>query len=492
MATQAEITWINQNQQLASQLGFSAQSPDGTVGQWVKGWYDQQGANAPKPDATDSAIFASTGIYPSNMQPGTAASVGNTSNTAQQLFGNDPTLNDNVNTALNKGATGATVNPNTQQVQGSSQSGNFQTTGATNTTGTQQQVGTTQQNQTTQGTQTGTNVQQQVGSTNQQNQGVTSSLSQPLDTLGLGQLIAANAGNAQRATDTSQGFLTDLVNNGPRNQQALTAQAVNQALSGPGMVGAGVGAQGRAAGNAAAQVGTNALNQQLQGAAQLSGPTALTTLANAGNPFIGQGNTTAQASNSQGTNVNNTAGTSTNNTTGSTSNVGLTSLLNKTNTGTTESQAGTSGANSAQVGVGQAPQQTTQSQGGCYVCTAYVQRGWLKATDVRRAAQWKVARPKYHRSLRGYSVYGPLMARWVLRSPIFATLFFPVARAILLAELDLVESRKSTWFSRTCHFIFHYGSLAVTVLTGQRKVKQCDTETSNLLVRHNLSFLCPF
>lgn len=55
--TPAESRWIGQNRNLTIQL-FGTLTPEaGKVTAFVFSWYDQQGANAPAPDAVDGAIF---------------------------------------------------------------------------------------------------------------------------------------------------------------------------------------------------------------------------------------------------------------------------------------------------------------------------------------------------------------------------------------------------------------------------------------------------
>lgn len=454
---------------------------------------------------------------PNNPVPGVTIP-GTTNPTAVNIFGTvDPS------TALSQAISGATMNPNTQQVQGGQQAGYYQSAGGTTTTGTQAEQGRQESTTTgrqagtqtgigqvsgvTSGQQTGQTLTGTVGATTQDvtGRGQTAGTTEVLDTLGLGRLLAGQAGAATSADAARQAFLQGLVTQGPQQQQALTAQAVNQALSGPGMFGTGEGAKARAAGNAAAQVGVNSLNQQLQAAQLLGGPTATTTLVGAGTPYLGQQTTgtTQQAQSTTGTQAGQTQTaqmaeqsgaseqkTGTQQTTDQTSTsqaLNLSNLLRSSQAASNEAQMGTSGNVGYTAGIGTVPQNTQTSSGGCYVCTMYVDHGWKAHRMVRKAAQFKLSLPKYRRSLVGYSVYGPTLAKWVGASPTFAAAFFPVARAVLYEELRLagvVEAKQP--FASLCHFVFHYGSLAIAVLTGKRQVVQCDQETCNMLSRNNL------
>jgi len=457
--------------------------------------------NAPEPN-----IGAPTNM-PGGMNP-----------TAVNIFGSaDPSA------ALQQAIGGATINPNTQQVQGGQQAGFFQSAGGQTTTGTQEEKARREQQQTAQQQGTTLGTTQQLGTTAGQQQmattgttagattedvtgrGVTTGTTQAVDTLGLGRLLAGQAGAATSADAARQAFLQGLVTQGPAQQRALTEAAVNQALSGPGMFGTGQGAQARAAGNAAAQVGLNALGQQLQAAQQLAGPSATTTLVGAGNPYVGQQTTGTtdttqsragtQAGTTQQAQIGQQTGTTSQDTTSQQASqqasqanmLDISNLLKQSQAQSNETQSGTSGNVGYTAGIGTVPQNTQQSSGGCFACTAYVDMGWKMNRAIRAAAAYKLSLPKYRRSLAGYSVYGPALAWLILNSALFAKLFHPVAQAVLYEELRLAGKvrRRKSWAS-LCHFGFHYGSLAVAVLTGRREVKQCDAETVDLLKRNNL------
>lgn len=438
--------------------------------------------------------------------------------TAVNLFGTD------TKGALDAAVNQALANPNMAQVQGGAQAGYFDSTGKTTSAGTQTEKGT--QKATTTGTERGTitgttdttgattgtqataTKGETAGATTEDITGkqVTTGATRVADTLGLGKLLAGQAGPAAQADAARQAFLQELVTQGPKQQQALTSAAVNQALSGPGMFGTGQGAQARAATQAASQVGLQSLNQQLQAAQQLAGPSATTTLVGAGTPYLGQDTTgtTASESSKAGTQAGSSTTTQAGQQAGTTTQSGkstqisdlakqaeslnLSDLVKETDLTSTEAQKGTSGNVGTTAGIGNIPPTTqTSGGGGCYVCTVYVDNGWKANRAVRAAARYKLSRPEYRRSLVGYSVYGPTLARLIQCNKLFAKLFFPVARAVLFEELRLAGKTKerSDWAS-LCHHCFHYGSLAVAVLTGQREIKMCDRETYELLQRNNL------
>lgn len=557
MATPAEQQWLNENPGLVNQFGSNP--PDGAVTRFVVNWYNTQ-PTPPKPDATDAAIFRTSNQYPNAFPAGSPAitqalvpstdiggggTLGGLSGPLS-LASQGGSTGGLITDAMNQGAKGALVNPNTQEVMGAIQSGQTVSQGNTNTTGTQSQIGSNNTTSSQKQNVTGNTTNNQVGSTTGTTAGsntsnttgantsitagnntgattgttstgstgltATQGTSKPIDTLGLGAMLQGQIPGATGATSDQQNFLRNLVTNGPTQQQGLTEKAVANSLSGPGMIGVGDNARARAAGYAGENVGLNSLGQQLQAASQLAGPTAATTLASAGNPFIGQATTGQQATiggttgtNNQttaGTNVQGTTGLNTQSTAGTnnqatigtsnlsntgTSNQDLTSaanslnlssLLNNTNTNTNENQSGASAAQSGQVGIGNVPTNTQQSSGGCYVCTYW----GMNPGVIRRAARWKLSVPKYRRSLAGYSVYGPFAARHFL-------IPYTVARLVLYEETRLAGLRLPKRLDATVsHSLFHWGSLLVAVLTNTHSIKQCDQRTIAHLSRNNLLF----
>lgn len=258
------------------------------------------------------------------------------SDTATQQNQNRTTAQDTTsqqNTAQNVAEQTATVGQ-TDTTQKSAQDSNTLgfndiISGGT-TAGKTTDVGTTAQNQvsanqqTTAGTQTGT-----IGSET----GV-------VDTLGFGGLLK-DAGQQAVAADTSRtDFLSGLINNGANSFQNQIDATVNRSLSGPGMQGVGDGAKGRVAGAAVGDVVRNQVNQQLQAAQQLAGPSAVTTVAGAANPYLGQTNNQTQNL----ATTQNQVGQGTVGTTGQTTNTGTTAGQ------TTGYQQGTSGQQTAQTG----------------------------------------------------------------------------------------------------------------------------------------------
>lgn len=428
-------------------------------------------------------------IDPTKINLGSFSGSPTGSNTANNIFGSG-TVNsaqDSLNTVAGNAAGG-----NSSQVQGGQQSGNYSSTGTTGTTGTQNQQnatsGTTTNNQSQTGTTSGTQLGSSSTGSNTQQQGATTGSTNVNDTLGFGSLLKGQQGAATANTNTDNSFLSNLVKNGPAQQQALTAQAVNQATSGPGMVGAGDNAGARAAGYAASNVGLNSLGQQLQGAAQLAGPTATTTLANAANPYLGTN--TSGTSSQAGSNI--TTGQTAQNSATTTdqalqsleSSTGLSNLLNNTSTNTNEGQSGTAGGSSLSIGAGNAPeaQTTTSGGGGCYACTALIHLGMMHKIALVRGGSYKYGNKKYERSLAGYSLYGPWLARLILAWPWFAKVFRPIARVILYEEVRLsgrhIPRRLDASF---WHFLFNRGSWVLAVVTGRRKARTDDPKIEQLL-----------
>ena len=196
--------------------------------------------------------------------------------TAESVFGSDdPTTKAALDSAVQQAISFATANPNQGMVSTTGQTGATSSTGTSATSGTQKvtgsetgttntagtttgtttggttskgttigggtstSTGTTGTTGTTAGTTAGTTTGTTTGGTTGAVKGSTTGTTATgvTDTLGLGKLLKDQVPGATAAAAKQQGFLTDLVSNGPKAQQAQTALAVNQALSGPGMVG---------------------------------------------------------------------------------------------------------------------------------------------------------------------------------------------------------------------------------------------------------------
>lgn len=408
MATQSEQAWISQNRDLAQQMFGTLTPPDGSVAQFVKGWYDQQGATAPALDATDSAIYQEFGythpsvspVAPTPQLPSGTTSVGN------GLSGLTSTV---PQTTFTQAPTPAVGGGNYNQVQNATQGGQFATSGQS--------------------------VEQQTGTTEQTTQGTTTT--KPIDTLGLGGLLAAQAGGVGEADAARLAFLKDVMATGGMGFNEQLDAGIRKSLSGPGMVGTGDSARARAAGYAAADVGRNNLNQRLAASSQLAGPTGLSSLVSAGTPYIG----TEQ----------NVSGTTT----------GLSDLIKKgaeTSTGVTTGQ-------SSQAGAGQIPQGQPVKTGSCVLCTAALE---LKLSNhhrvLRRVINHKlrVDPRRFHNAARGYfAVFTPL-ARYLLSHRRLATLLWPLAKAVVYEELR-VSGRRLPFrpFAWAIHWIGHTFCAAV-------------------------------
>lgn len=224
------------------------------------------------------------------------------------------------------------------------------------------------------------------------------------DTLGMGSLLQSQQPTAANTAANTNATLTGLMQQGNPALQQQVGQAVNQALSGPGMQGVGQGAQARAAGDAAAQIGMNSAGTQLQAAQQLSGPTAATTLATAANPYLGSTQTSANTG-----------------TTGQTS-TGTSNTVGAQNT------SGTASGSNIQQAEGLTPQQSSSSGGGSIICTALGERGmlprWMLQDELFFVQQnWA----RFRHAARFYFIWGTPVAKLVRRFSIVAYLCFPLA-----------------------------------------------------------------
>lgn len=329
---------------------------------------------------------------------------------------------------------------NYSQVQNANQGGQFSTSGSN-------------ENLSTQNTGSTTNV---GGSTT----------STPTDTLGFGDLLKGSAGSATASDAARNGFLTDLMQNGGTAFQSQLDQGIRNSLSGPQMTGAGDSARARASGYAAAQVGRNNVDQRLNAAQQLSGPTALSSLSTAANPYIGQSNKTE----------------------GSTNVSGFTDLLQKG----TEAQSGTTAAQSSQAGAGLIPQGQPVKTGGCVLCTAGIELK-LPGSRLHRVLR-KVIKHKLHvdpsrfaSASRGYFLLFTPFARYLLNHRWFASLLWPLARAVVYEELRV--SGKRLPFRAVAWGVHWFGHVICSVVGFMvRKAHVTDPVILDIARRENVLF----
>jgi hypothetical protein len=381
-------------------------------------------------------------------------------------------------------------NSNTASVQGANQTGAFTTEGLVNQqqVDTQNQTGTqnTNLNETTAGTQTGT----QTGAQTQTQTGTTTGTQQQrvADTLGLGELVKGQTGQATQSDAARTGFLTDIMQTGGGQFNDQVQAAINNAMSGPGMQGVGNAAKGRVAGSAAANVARENLGQRLNASGQLAGPTATSNLVGAGVPLLGQ-----DVSSSGSTfNVSDLVSSAQNamSSTGA-KNAAQTGTTTQNATGTSaqtsaESQAGTSAGNSNQFLLGEQPVAKT---GGCYVSSILCLFGMTPKRVIQAAVNYKIHDPEFHYMRIGYSIYGPALARLALQSRIVRKLLQPVCRAILYEELrwaGRVSKFKPAPF--TWHCLFHYGSELIGFFSSRKELVTRCPVMIRLLRNNNLLF----
>lgn len=415
---------------------------------------------------------------------------------------------------------------NNSQVQAGNQTGTLATnTGqASNTNQQTANVGTS--NQTTNNTQsstgtqgtTGTNTTQgltatqgsdvELGNTTQRQIGVTEGSRSVVDNLGLGGLISGMTGQTGRNDAARSGFLTDVMQNGGTQFESQVDQAVRRSLTGPQTTGAGDSARARMGGYAAAEVARNDMGARLNAAQQLGGPTASGTLVQQAQPLLGErttgsseslGNTLSQlAKNSTqigqslqaGTNASNT--TSANNTTGTSTQAGSNTNVGSNITDMVGGQSTASAASGASqsAAAGQAPTQQSGG-GGCYVTSALASQGYCDAEDVRAAVRYKLYQRRSRFMPIGYSVYGPFLAKQVLKKNLVGRLLRPIAIRVLNEELRLagrsIEFDLGAW---ALHILFHYGSAALGAVVAcfGAKCKTRDHEIAAFLKQNNLYF----
>lgn len=416
---------------------------------------------------------------------------------------------DAANTALQGGATRANTGGNTNQVQGGTQTGQYGTTGTNYGTTGQTQTGTNTQSgvntglTNTSGTNTGTSTSGttggQTGTTSTTGQTTGQTKNTVVDQYGLGGLAGNLTGTAGANDAARTKFLTDTLQTGDPQLQHQISGAVSNALSGPGMQGIGNSAQARAADYAAQGVADNAVKNQLSAASQLAGPSASGTAIQQGSSLLGSqssssGSTSQDVlnalSNFGKTDTSNT-GTNTGVTTtgGTNTSSGTTGMTGTTNQSGGTTAGGTASGSNIGIATGQVPQQQVNSGSGCFVCTAYVDRGWMHPGAIRAAVYYKLNnKPKYERSLLGYVVFGPLLALAVLRSKAFARAFYGVARAVLYEECRLArpDRIRRRWAATVCHIGFHALGLVFSPLARRRYTEQ--RRVVEILDRHGLNY----
>lgn len=401
------------------------------------------------------------------------------------LLGGSSTT-DPAQQALAAGANRAIAGGNSNQVQGGVQTGQYGTTNTTAQQGTQNTTGATTGQQQTTGTTSNIGQQQGVTSTTGQQQG--QSTTNVVDQYGLGNLASSLTGTAAANDAARTNYLSGVVQNGDPNLQYQTTKAVNQALSGPGLTGAGDSARARAAGYAAADVAGNSTANQLAASNQLGGSTASGTAIQQASPLLGSSTASNQtslgqtlsdlASSNTGTSIQNLLSSGTSSQQGTTGQTG------------SSATSGTASGSNLGVATGQVPQQQVQSGSGCYVCTAFVERGELTPSLVRHAVVAKLrGLARYETALRGYMVYGPLLARLVLKSKLAARLLLPISRAVLYAELR-VGHPKLPWkpYAAFWHSVFTTISLPFGSLARIAGYSKTPKSMAWLLEKHNLNF----
>ncbi len=407
-------------------------------------------SNPPPPGGTNT-----------NTNPNGAANNFNQSQTAQQGGAYETTGNTANTQHTNTGATTAgTQNVTNQQATTNQQN----TTGVQDTT--QSQTGGTTQNTT----------QQQQGATTGTSTGTTSNTTSGTattkvdDALGFGALLQGQKSGALTSDTARTGFLSDLVTTGGSAFAPQVDAAVRGAMSGPGLNGAGESARARASGYAAANIARNNTDQRLQGAAQLAGPTAVTSLAGAANPYLGS--TVSQTGTNVGTSTGTTTGTSIGSATGTNNSTNFSDLVgqvknqqasigsgtstgvqdttnNQTQTGfqdlvssSTEGTKGKATGSSAQQAAGLIPQaqQVATGGGGCIICTAGLHHGlWKHKRLLRLAVRHKtqMAYSRFRHAIAGYFFLFTPIARFCLSHRLASQVSLPIARAVVYEEVRI-------------------------------------------------------
>lgn len=387
---------------------------------------------------------------------------------------------DPANDALNLGAIRAQAGGNTNQVSGSTQVGNLSGVNDQSATQTNHATGSTNGATTENTQQNGT----QAGTRNTSSDTSMNQTSGVAHDLGLSGLVQSE-GQMQGASDVSRNnFLRDVQDNGGTGFQQQLDAGIRQSLSGPGMVGVGDEARGRAAGTAAADIGRNNLNQRLDASRQLSGPTGVSTLAQGAGSSGLLGSTTTGSTSNLGSELSNLVSSNASNSAGTSAQTNLTDAINATQSHGTNSSAAS--GSSLGVSTGQTPEQKS-SGGGCFVSTVYVDKGLLAASTVRRAVKSKLSKiDKYEDSINGYMVWGPAVSRCVAKIPLVLRLLERPVRAILYEEIRLSNDRiKSKLSARLWHSAFHYGNY---ICYPFRRKTTSNPVTVAMLNRNNLNF----
>lgn len=379
----------------------------------------------------------------------------------------------------------AGIGGNTNQVQGGSQTGAYGTSG-TNYSGTDtNQAQTTSGNTANTGTSNTAAGQHSDQTTTGSTTGTTTN--NVVDNYGIGSLANGLTGSAGGLDASRNSFLQGAMANGDPALGKQTDIAVHSALSGPGMAGAGESARARAAGYAAEDVANTSFGRQLAAAQTAGGPSASGSAVQQLSPLLGSTQSVDQQTLGKILgDINTSSATNTANT-GTTS--GITNTTGKQNTVGGNTASGVATGSNLSAAAGTVPQQNVSSGSGCFVCTAYVERGWMKPGAIRRAVKYKLNNKRlYEKSLLGYVVFGPPLARAVLRSKVFASCFYPVARWVLQHECHLADPTrvKSIWYCRVAHTGFD-GLGKLFGIWVSRKYTM-DSTVVGILNKHNLNF----
>lgn len=437
------------------------------------------GAGGASPASTPIGNYTGTPTTPTNSptlpnMPTAAPSAGATGENVTSNM--DPFVKEQINTGLGIGAQLAyKEGGNTRQIQGGSQEGQFSSSGSQSAAQNQASAQTSSQ----QGSTVGTGSQNTTGTQSTSNN--TTNTTSVNDTLGMGQLLKDQQATAAQSDASRSAYLRDVMENGGSAVNSQTQQAVNAALSGPGMQGAGDSAQARAAGYAAAQVARSNQDQRLAAAQQLAGGSAVTSLASAANPYLGSTST------GTGTSDTNTQQASTNQSTQDSSQNSSTAGISSMLSNTKQNSSGSSAASNLGVSFGNSPTQT--SSGGSVVCTALYERKMLPYRICQLELQhvrnnWD----RFYTPAKGYLSYGVAIAKLVRRSKIAALLALPLAKACSYEAARRVEPwtyprMALPWVAYNAFYYFNY-ALGLLV---RGKVEVKDPEIAKLLKDNDLS-----